>query len=233
MRQDLLSRLMTSLSSARALGAVLLGLVLASCKGGSPATRDAGADEALPPEITVTRERTDLVFSYSDPANGKLTTTSSIGAIPDAARERVIVTDLSLSPEERRADRYLYLVDLREQRPDGSFPVAIASRYSFNPGAGAAGAAGEGTAAGVIVYSASWCGVCKKTKALLRQLHVPFVERDIEASRSAAEELARKARAAGFEANGVPVIDVSGTLLQGLDERTLRAVLKEKGLLPS
>lgn len=203
-------------------------LLLVSCA--RSAAPDAGiAAEELPPEISVHAGRGDLVFSYRDPETGQLATTASIAAIPAAARAQVIVTDLTLTPEQRRADRYIYLANLEAPRPDGTYPVAIASRYSATLGAGegAGAAAGEG----VVVYTTSWCGVCKKAKRLLQQLGVPFVEKDIEASKRAAEELSAKARAAGVSASGVPVIDVAGTLLQGLDEATLRSVLKEKGLL--
>jgi glutaredoxin len=81
------------------------------------------------------------------------------------------------------------------------------------------------------MYSASWCGVCKKAKRLLDQWGVRFVEKDVEASRAAQEELARKAASAGIQPSGVPVIDVGGVLLQGLDETTLKNVLAQKGFL--
>ena len=47
----------------------------------------------------------------------------------------------------------------------------------------------------------------------------------------AQEELARKAASAGIQPSGVPVIDVGGVLLQGLDETTLKNVLAQKGFL--
>lgn len=207
-------------------GTIGVLLFAAACKDAPPPAAEV---EATPPEIVVTSARSDLVFSYRDPDTGQLATTASIGAIPEAARTQVVVTDLSLTPEERKADRYLYLADLRTPRADGSYPVAIASRYSFDLKGGGEGAAGDSK--DVVVYTTAWCGVCKKTKSLLRSLGVPFVEKDVEASKSAAQELAAKAQRAGINAGGVPVIDVAGTMMQGLDEPTLRRVLKEKGLL--
>ena len=32
----------------------------------------------------------------------------------------------------------------------------------------------------VVVYGASWCGACQKTRAYLKQKNVPFVDKDID-----------------------------------------------------
>lgn len=196
------------------------------------AAPDAGAPASPPPPIEVRAERTDLVFSYLQEDGRTFGTATEIGAVPEAARRAVVVTDLSLSPERRQAGRYVYLADLRAARADGTYPVALASRYGFETGsstvAGGVRARGE---AGVIIYSASWCGVCKTAKRALDGWGVAYVEKDIEASRAAATELAEKAAAAGFRPGGVPVIDVSGSILQGFDERSLRAALQAKKLL--
>lgn len=192
-------------------------------------SRDAPAAPAPspPPPPQVRADRTDLVFSYIDPLTGSYASTSSVGGVPEAARAHVVVTDLSQTPEQRQAARYVVLTDLRAPSGDGTYPVSIASRHAL---AAAAGAQAQSTS-GVVVYTTSWCGVCQRTKALLRELGVPFTERDVEASRSAAEELATKAKQAGLSTGGVPVIDVAGTLMQGLDEGTLRRTLTEKGFL--
>lgn len=193
--------------------------------GGSPRPTDGDAPPS-PPEVRASRG--DLVFSYLDPLTGAFSTTSSIGAIPEAARGSVFVTDLSRSPEARQAARYVFLADLREARPDGTFPVSVASRHAS---AVRAAAGATATSSGVVMYTTSWCGVCRQAKAVLQRLGVPFTERDIEASRSAAEELAAKAQQAGINPGGVPVIDVGGILLQGLDEGALTGALREKGFL--
>ena len=186
---------------------------------------------SLPPAMRLTPDRTNVVFSYAQ--GGRFVTAGSIGEIPIPARRQVIVTDLSLSPKQRQADRYVYLADLRKARPDGTFPVALASRSELE-----AGLTGTSTAAapsdssrGVVLYTTSWCGVCKKAKRVLNSLGVRFVEKDIEGSKKAAEELASKCAAAGIRPGGVPVIDVAGTLLQGLDETTLETTLRQRGLL--
>lgn len=209
----------------------LWGTVLVACHDARPTAPPPAAEPAQPPPAPrVDRGRGDIVYSYFDRASGKSVSTSSLGAIPEEARREVVVTDLTKSPEERQAAKYIFVADVRSPRDDGSFPVAVMSRFAYRPeGPAASGAPGEDQ--GVIVYSTSWCGVCKTAKSLLKSWHVPFTEKDVEASRSAAEELARKSQAAGLRGGGVPVIDVAGTLLQGLDEGTLRSALAQKGLL--
>lgn len=203
--------------------ALLFGLVACTSPN---APSDAGAEPAVPKTIQVTEARTDLLYSYSK--DGEYRTATKIGDVPTEARHRVVVTDLSLSPSERQAGRYVYVADLTHPGEDGAYPVSIASRYGFET----VTSTGSGPASrGVVIYSASWCGVCKQAKRLLKSWNVPFVEKDIEASKAAAVELSQKARSAGVQPTGVPVIDVGGTLLLGLDEGTLRRALKEKGLL--
>ncbi|MFO0724634.1 MAG: glutaredoxin family protein [Myxococcota bacterium] len=205
-----------------------VALLLTACRAEAPSP--AAEPIAEPPRApTVGRGAGEMVFSYVDRASGKPVTTSSIGAIPDEARAEVVVTDLSRSPAERQAAKFVFIADLRTAREDGTYPVSVMSRFSYRPEGAAAQAAAEG-GEGVIVYSTSWCGVCKRTKSLLKSWGVPYVEKDVEASRSAAEELAGKSQRAGLRGGGVPVIDVAGTLLQGLDEGTLKSVLKQKGL---
>lgn len=219
------------ISSTHAGLLALSGILLVACQDALPkAPPPVAASAEPPPAPRVDPGRGDLVYSYFDRASGKAVSTSSQGAIPEEARREVIVTDLTKSPEERQAAKFIFVADLRQPRADGSFPVSVMSRFSYRPeGPAASGVAGEEQ--GVIVYSTSWCGVCKAAKSLLKSWHVPYTEKDVEASRSAAEELARKSQAAGLRGGGVPVIDVAGTLLQGLDEGTLRSVLAQKGLI--
>ena len=209
-------------------------LLLCACSKTSSPGELVDAPAPAPTPIEVRVGQPELLFSYRSPAGGFRTATTA-AAIPEAARSSVVVVDLSLSPEERGSTRYVHVADLRAPDAEGRFPVAVASRHAFARGHGAEGEAAPGasTSAPVVVYSASWCGVCKKAKRLLRELRVPFEDKDIEASRSALEELGAKARRAGLRPSGVPVIDVKGRLMQGLDVPRLKAMLREAELLGS
>jgi glutaredoxin len=81
----------------------------------------------------------------------------------------------------------------------------------------------------VIVYSAEWCGFCKKAKHWLASKEVPFVERDVEKQPGVAEELKQKLAAAKVRGGGVPVIDWDGTIIVGFDKRRLEKLLAERG----
>lgn len=212
----------------------LAALMGAACSRPSTSEPAPTPPPAPPPEPVAIREgQSSLLFTYRDRDSGRFVTVERREDVPEAAREAVVVVDLELAPEARGSTQYVHVADLREPRADGSFSVAIASRHRFGqrPISSAGDQDGFGRD-GVVLYSASWCGVCKKTARLLREWRVPFDERDIEASRSALEELGAKAAQAGIRPGGVPVIDVQGVLLQGLDPERLRALLAEKGLLP-
>src|ERR1700704_2745045 len=64
-----------------------------------------------PPAIRVSADRKDLVFSYA--SEGGFSTATALEQIPDASRRAVVVTDLSLTPEQRQSGRYIYIADLR------------------------------------------------------------------------------------------------------------------------
>lgn len=222
----------------RIYGTLLALISLSACKESyhetteppSPATAQSASD--IPVQITVTGTRSDLIFSFRE--GNRFKTANKIDKIPEAARGQVIVTDLSLTPAQRQAGKYIYLADLRQARANGEYPVSIASRYGLEAKlSGTHSASVSATVRGeaVILYSTAWCGVCKKAKRLLDRWGVAYTEKDIEGSRKAKRELTSKAQAAGIQPGGVPVIDVAGTLLQGLDETSLKATLQSKGFL--
>ena len=61
----------------------------------------------------------------------------------------------------------------------------------------------------VVMYSTSWCGVCKKAKRYFQSKNIPYTEYDIEKSERAAKEY-RKLRG-----RGVPVILVGDNRMNG------------------
>ncbi|MBX3199175.1 MAG: glutaredoxin family protein [Labilithrix sp.] len=74
----------------------------------------------------------------------------------------------------------------------------------------------------VVIYTADYCGWCRKTKAWLDQRGIPYTERRVDVDRSAQREMKSK-----FRGGGIPAIDIEGELRQGFDpawlERTIRA----------
>jgi glutaredoxin len=84
----------------------------------------------------------------------------------------------------------------------------------------------------VVVYSAEWCGYCKKAKTWLTGRGVPFIERDVEKTAGAQAELQAKLRAANVPGGGVPVIDWGGSLVMGFDVAAFERLLQEKPPVP-
>lgn len=77
----------------------------------------------------------------------------------------------------------------------------------------------------IVLYSTTWCGYCKKARNYLTAKKVFFTEKDVEKDPEASKELAQKAAAAGVRPQGVPVIDVRGTLILGFDQAALERAL--------
>lgn len=185
---------------------------------------DPGASAAPVPRVTDGAEH--LLFSFVD-ATGSVRAVSQIEEVPEAVRPRVGVTDLSLSPSERQAHRYAFFVDLSAKGEDGTYPVTTVSRYQAARGETLQAAALPAPDGAVVVYSAVWCGFCKKAKAWLARENVPFIERDVEKDAGASEELAQKLALANIRGGGVPVIDWGGTIVMGFDQRRLAALLEK------
>ncbi|MBX9632803.1 MAG: glutaredoxin family protein [Burkholderiales bacterium] len=87
------------------------------------------------------------------------------------------------------------------------------------PKAKPAAAAGEK----VTLYTATWCGYCKKARAYLESRNIPFDDVDVETT----DRGRREYREMG--GNGVPVIFVGSQRMDGYDQGSLQAMLKAGG----
>jgi glutaredoxin len=96
-----------------------------------------------------------------------------------------------------------------EARPiEGPAPIATAERVSIRDVA-------------VIVYTTSWCPVCRQAKGWLNSNGVAYEERNIETS----TEYARKMKALNPRGS-IPTIDIDGDILVGFAESTLSSTLE-------
>lgn len=186
------------------------------------ATASAEGEAPLP---RVADDNPNLLFSFVD-RHGEVRAVSRVDEVPKSARPRVVVVDLSLTPEQRQAHRYAFFADLTTKGPDGAYPVTVVSRYNAAKGEGQGALLPPVPEGAVIVYSAEWCGFCKKAKRWLADKDVPFVERDVEKQPGAAKELQAKLAEAGVRGGGVPVIDWEGTLVMGFDRDKLSRLLE-------
>lgn len=77
----------------------------------------------------------------------------------------------------------------------------------------------------VVLYGTTWCTYCKQVREYLKSQNISFTDYDIENS----EEGKRKFQAANGE--GVPLIFVGNTRLDGFDRTNLNNALKQHGLI--
>ena len=73
----------------------------------------------------------------------------------------------------------------------------------------------------VVVYTAPWCGWCRKTLAFLNQQGVDFENRDIEADDTWREELLEKTGG-----TSIPVVEIDGQLIRGYDPQRMAQLLR-------
>ncbi len=209
------------------------------CKKSEPPTPEEKIKATNLPQIAV-KPSSKLLLTYAK-ANGEFETVSKIEKIPKEDRGWVRVVDLRMKPQDRKDHELVYVADLRSKKKDGSYPYIVMSREAFEAAAinrqtqGATEPPPKAIAQGskkaqhgnakVILYSTSWCSVCRAARDYLKAKGIPFIEKDIEKDSSAAAELLQKARAAGISTSGVPVLDVNGTLIQGFDPEQLETLL--------
>jgi glutaredoxin len=188
--------------------------------GMGPAVLDASNDQFV---LTYAGER------------GVFADCTTIAEVPEPARSRVGVNLLNNQAPPGK----IWVANLGEPLPDGRYALDAIPRDEFEEtvlGSGRSSAfelpdgldSLEGIGAPeapVIVYKTSWCGVCKQLESYLTRKGIAYVSKDIEQDRTAAAELAAKAKAAGVSTGSVPMIDVGGKLLRGFDRNALEQLL--------
>ena len=70
----------------------------------------------------------------------------------------------------------------------------------------------------VVMYSAAWCGYCKKARRYFQQQGIPFKEYDIEESRKGQRDYAK------LNGTGVPIIFVGQKRMQGFRAERFQAI---------
>lgn len=72
----------------------------------------------------------------------------------------------------------------------------------------------------VTVYTAPWCGWCRKTLAFLDERGVRYVNKDIEADQEYADELREKTGG-----TAIPLVEIDGTQIRGFDPSEMATLL--------
>jgi len=240
--------------TARARGAavsVLLGLLAA---GGVACHRSHAAPSAASdpgnPTLVVKADTEGLLLTWIDD-KGDFHVETRVGDVPMMGRDAVRVVDPARD-ESAHGDR-VDVVDLRQQRPDGTFPVRAMTRADFEaiavarreksgptlatstqpPASSSAqpgvpsepGATAASSRATIIIYGAEWCSACHDAARYLRQKGIPFIEKDVEKDPTAAREMQAKLAKNGLRAGSIPVIDVRGHVFVGFSAQQIDGAL--------
>lgn len=75
----------------------------------------------------------------------------------------------------------------------------------------------------VILYGTSSCPWCHRTREFLKAHKVKFKDVNVGEDQKAAQEMIKKSGQ-----QGVPVIDIDGTIIVGFDESAIKKALKIK-----
>lgn len=73
----------------------------------------------------------------------------------------------------------------------------------------------------VILYSAPWCGYCRRTKRFLDEQQVPYTEINVDEDESAAQRVQEWNQGNRI----VPTLDIDGTIITNPSPAQLRQVL--------
>lgn len=181
------------------------------------------SEAAAQVELThVTVDRKDLLFRYLND-QGEFEQSLSIDEIPQEKRDKVLVVDLSLSPELRGASQNVQLFDLRQPNENGEFLTGrfvprtnleqeLAKKQQF---------VAPPPQEPIILYATSWCPHCRRARDFMKQHNLAYTEKDVEKTPGAQAELAAKAKKQGVDASGVPVFDIGGKIVSGFDGNTV------------
>lgn len=231
-----------------------LSLLLSACERGAPPVAPSAEEQGtqLLDSMKINEETPQILYTYMNDRR-EFVTVESAGDVPDPFRNDVIVVNLALPPEQRQAATQVVVADLNDKTEEGFFPLRLETRATFegalrlkrewrlNPTRKPMPQVRSLPQAArilppdqmedddrIVLYSASWCSYCRKTRQWLEQQGIAFVERDIENDEHAARTLQAKCMMAKIACNGVPVIDWRGRLIQGYDLKTLGRLLGQE-----
>ncbi len=226
-------------------GILALLALVAACRGGGSDAADsaAAASSPVPAVRTPVVAKSDdarLLFRYWDSAVQTMKTARGVAAVPEAARQRVLVFD-----EERMLNEPpgapVTVADLRTPGSDGRYPSELvdiaaleadlgkqwAARRAAEEASAAKAAPADGSAA-VVLYSTQGCPHCRTARNWLKGHNVPFVEKDVERDATARPELLRLGKAQGVDPallQAVPILLVKGRLVLGWNAAEVQRLL--------
>jgi glutaredoxin len=203
--------------------------------------------DALPP-FALSDDTPNLLLTWVGD-DGDFHVVEKLELVPADHRKQVRVVSTT---EPSGTGTSVYVADLEQKRPDGSYAVTTLPRADWEkigadrrktrleaqaPGQpptsgagdaakaaapGASGATDSSAAVSAIVYGADWCKPCHDAERYLKSLGVAVTKKNIEESRAAQAEMREKLSRVNRTGAGIPVIDVMGKIFVGYSPGPLK-----------
>jgi len=206
----------------------MLMAALLGAAGASACDRTPVDDNAQPASVEPTSNQLPPLVLRDDTKNllltwvndhGDFRVVTRIADVPETARGQVRVV---VTTEKAGTGPLFYVADLRQAKPDGTYPVTTMTRAAWDevgasrrqarlealapsarpssmpPPAGAHSGNGHPSPPGAsrpvsaVIYGAEWCGPCHLAARYLKSLGVTVVEKNIESDPLAAREMQTK-----------------------------------------
>ena len=202
-----------------------LALIMCRCERPEVSEAVGEAPVAAPEPISVPGP--GQVYRYLDPADGAVKTASAVEAIPEGARDSVVVFDAKVPTPPG----WEQVVNLSKGTPAQTTPTqgfvlrpTIVVRSQGNATAKSKRAGHE-----VVMFSTQGCGYCRKARAYFKKHGVAHSEYDVERDPKAGPKLAALAKEAGVPVaqlqGGVPLIFINGKPHVGFDQAKIARLL--------
>ncbi|MEZ5530726.1 MAG: glutaredoxin family protein [Porticoccaceae bacterium] len=113
-------------------------------------------------------------------------------------------------------------VHFSDKKPEGSGATSIDVRVNTitSPSISDSEFLSAREAGQVVMYSAEWCGICKKARKYFQQQGIPFREYDIETSRKGRQDYE------SLNGRGVPIILVGSKRMDGFSAERFQSLYK-------
>ena len=242
-----MTRLFLAVSLAVSLLAVVPGASVGCCCCDDDSADNAD-DGTLPvssslPALELRDDTPSIQITWLD-EKGDHHVVSHPPEVPESARELVRVVTI----EHGHGD-LLYVADLRTKDSTGAYNVRTMPRSMWDliaqqrrqksiavpptssttpPVPTTTNVAPPTARLEAIVYSTSWCNVCRNAEAYLRSKGAAVTVKDIEKSQKARTEMNQKLRKAGLPQDGsVPVVDIRGRILKGFSKPDIDRAIRD------
>ena len=234
----------------RALATLLALLLAVACSCGKEEGNGADPTGAAPsanelPPLELKDDTANLLLTWID-ESGDFHVVQKPSDVPEKARKEVRVV---VTTREEGTGALVYVADLTRKGPDGTYAVSTITRAAWDdkgaskrkarlealappPPSASVTPPSAQSAAKVdgkivaIIYGAEWCKPCHDAAAYLKKRGVTVVEKDIEDSDIAHQEMQNKLKRAGMGGASIPVIDVMGQMLVGFSPRALERAIE-------